>query len=59
LWLFLRKAAYDAVNFTISSGVNPSPGFPPIVPLIPDIDFIKLMNKIDFEAKVEFYYART
>ena len=23
---------------TISNGVNPLPGFPPIVPLIPDID---------------------
>ena len=29
------------VNFTTSSGDKFSPGFPPIVPLIPDIDFIK------------------
>ncbi len=30
--------AYAAVNFTISSGLSPSPGTPPIVPLIPEID---------------------
>jgi hypothetical protein len=34
--------AYEAVNFTTSSGLNPSPGFPPIVPRIPEIDFIKV-----------------
>ena len=28
------------VNFAISIGVSASPDFPPIVPLIPDIDFI-------------------
>ena len=27
-------------NLTMSTGVNPAPGFPPIVPLIPEIDFI-------------------
>jgi hypothetical protein len=29
-----------AENLTTSSGDNVSPGLPPIVPLIPDIDFI-------------------
>ena len=29
-----------AANFTISTGERLSPGFPPIVPLIPEIDFI-------------------
>ena len=35
--------AYEAVNFTTSTGLNPSAGFPPIVPLIPDIDFINVI----------------
>ena len=29
------------VNLAISIGVNPSPDLPPIVPRIPEIDFIK------------------
>ena len=32
--------AKAAVNFTISSGVRPSPAGPPIVPRIPEIDFM-------------------
>jgi len=31
------------VNFTISTGERHSPGLPPMVPLIPDIDFISAM----------------
>jgi hypothetical protein len=31
---------YAAANFTISTGVRLSPGFPPIVPLIPEMLFI-------------------
>ena len=38
----LIKAAKAEVNFTTSSGLNPSPGLPPIVPLIPEIDFINI-----------------
>jgi hypothetical protein len=34
-----------AANFTTSTGVNASPGFPPIVPRIPEIDFIKVTVK--------------
>ena len=32
--------AYAVVNLTMSMGVRASPGFPPTVPLIPDIDTI-------------------
>jgi hypothetical protein len=35
-----------AVNFTISTGDKQSPGLPPIVPLIPDIDFISAIQII-------------
>ena len=35
-----KKIINAAVNLTMSMGLKPSPGFPPIVPLIPDIDFI-------------------
>ena len=38
--VFLMKVAYAAVNFTMSSGLSPSPGRPPMVPRIPEIDFI-------------------
>jgi hypothetical protein len=44
-----------AVNFTISSGVSPSPGFPPMVPLIPEIDLIRLIFSVKFETKVKFF----
>jgi hypothetical protein len=36
----ITQAPYAEVNLTISIGVNPSPGFPPMVPLIPEIDLI-------------------
>jgi hypothetical protein len=39
---FFAQVAYEAVNLTTSSGLKPSPGFPPIVPRIPEIDFIKV-----------------
>ena len=35
--------AYAEVNLTISIGVKESPTFPPIVPLIPDIDLIRVI----------------
>jgi hypothetical protein len=41
---FLMKVAKPEVNFTISGGVSPSPGFPPMVPLIPDIDLMRLIR---------------
>ena len=31
-----------AVYLTISAGVKPSPAIPPMVPLMPEIDFIKV-----------------
>jgi hypothetical protein len=34
--------AKAAENFTISMGVRPSPGNPPIVPRIPEMDFISV-----------------
>ncbi len=44
------KRAYAAVNFTMSSGLKPSPGRPPIVPRMPEMDLISdicnLYNKI-------------
>ena len=35
--------AYAEVNFTTSTGLSPSPTGPPIVPLIPEIDLIKVI----------------
>jgi hypothetical protein len=35
-------APYADVNFTISNGVKPSPAAPPIVPRMPEIDFINV-----------------
>jgi hypothetical protein len=32
---------YAELKFTTSIGVNPSPGTPPIVPRIPEMDLIK------------------
>ena len=40
---FLIKVAYAEVNFTMSRGFNVSPVRPPMVPRIPEIDFIKVM----------------
>jgi hypothetical protein len=39
------------VNFTISSGVKPSPAAPPIVPLIPEIDFMSVKSLQIFEPQ--------
>jgi hypothetical protein len=38
------KAAKAEVNLTMSNGLRPSPGDPPMVPLIPDIDLIKVIT---------------
>jgi hypothetical protein len=38
----LRVVPKAAENFTTSSGESDSPTLPPIVPRIPDIDFIKV-----------------
>jgi hypothetical protein len=40
--LFLIHNAKAELNFTMSIGLSPSPGLPPIVPLIPEIDFINV-----------------
>jgi hypothetical protein len=37
------KRAYAVVNFTTSSGVRLSAGEPPIVPRMPDIDFMSVI----------------
>jgi hypothetical protein len=37
------KEANAVVKFTISTGVKPSPGFPPMVPRIPEIDLISVI----------------
>jgi len=36
----------EAQNLTTSKGLKPSPGLPPIVPLIPEIDFISVIISI-------------
>jgi len=36
------------VNFTISTGVKPSPAAPPMVPLMPEIDFISVKAVVLF-----------
>ena len=41
---FLINVAYADVNFTISKGFRVSPGRPPIVPRIPDIDLINVIG---------------
>ena len=41
---FITQLPKAAVNFTISAGVNAFPAFPPIVPLMPEIDFISVKN---------------
>jgi hypothetical protein len=38
----LISAPNAAVYLTMSIGVSPSPGVPPMVPLIPEIDLIKV-----------------
>ena len=38
-----EKVAKAEVNFTTSIGLRPSPGLPPMVPRMPEIDFIRLM----------------
>ena len=39
------NVAYAEVNFTMSKGFNPSPAWPPMVPRIPEIDLISVINK--------------
>jgi hypothetical protein len=44
----LMIEAKAAVNRTTSSGVKLSPTLPPMVPLIPDMDLIKVIMFNDF-----------
>ena len=46
-WIIEANAA---VNLTVSIGVNESPGLPPIVPRIPEIDLISVM-RFEFDGK--------
>ena len=46
------KAAYAAVNLTISTGVRALPLSPPIVPLIPDIDLINVIIPPCFDIRM-------
>ena len=39
------SVAYAEVNFTMSSGLSPSPATPPMVPRIPEIDLIRVIDK--------------
>ncbi len=43
-FLFFIKVPYAAANFTASMGVKFSEVWPPIVPLIPEIDLINVMQ---------------
>jgi hypothetical protein len=45
MFLFNQRA-YAAVNKTVSKGVKFSEVLPPIVPLIPEIDLIKVIRQI-------------
>jgi hypothetical protein len=42
------------VNFTISGGVNPSPAAPPMVPRIPEIDFISVKTIVLSLPKLKY-----
>ena len=53
-WFCLIKNPNAAVYFTMSVGVNASPAFPPIVPLIPEIDLIRVKMNIFKAAKISF-----
>jgi hypothetical protein len=44
--LLMAHVPKAEVNFTISTGVKPSPAAPPMVPLIPEIDFISVKTFI-------------
>jgi hypothetical protein len=65
--LAINQEAYADANWTVSMGVKPSPGEPPIVPLIPDIeitrlifDWICVVKKPDFQngTKVKIIIPR-
>ena len=43
LALRFMNVAYAVVNFTMSSGFSVSPVRPPMVPRIPDMDFISVI----------------
>jgi hypothetical protein len=40
LFCILSQVAYAEVKTTISSGLSPSPGLPPMVPLMPEMEVI-------------------
>jgi hypothetical protein len=42
-----NQAPYAAAKVTISIGLRPSPGFPPIVPRMPEIDLINAKTESD------------
>ena len=42
-------------NFTISIGVRDSPGFPPMVPRMPEMLLINATRKKFWVAKIRFY----
>jgi hypothetical protein len=39
---FMAQVPKAEVNFTISTGVSPSPAAPPMVPRMPEIDFMSV-----------------
>ena len=48
----LSHLEYAVVNFTMSNGVRLSPDLPPIVPRIPEIDFISVIYIIFFNNQL-------
>ena len=53
LEFFFNQEPYAAANITASTGVKFDVTSPPMVPLIPDIDFIKVIN-LNFKNKDNF-----
>jgi len=52
---FKAQVPNAEVNFTISNGVKPSPAAPPMVPRIPEIDFIKVNVLNYLNAKLTIF----
>jgi hypothetical protein len=46
----LINVAYAVVNFTMSNGLSVSPVCPPIVPRIPEMDFIRVMFNYELRS---------
>jgi hypothetical protein len=58
MFLFNQRA-YAAVNKTVSKGVKFSEVLPPIVPLIPEIDLIKVIRQIYTNIESDKFFLNT